>query len=37
MERKFGRESEGPQWVQCKALVGGGGGSTHADFLFGEF
>jgi hypothetical protein len=20
-ERKFGRESEGPQWVQCKALV----------------
>ena len=21
-----------PQWVQCKALVGGGGGSTQANF-----
>jgi hypothetical protein len=31
-EKIFGRELEGPQWFQCKALVRGGGGSTPADF-----
>jgi hypothetical protein len=36
-EKIFGRELEGPQWFQCKALLSGGGGSTSADFLFGEF